>query len=148
MKRVSIWNSFDIKAKEEVIINFCKDLAKLSKCQHGKVAAILVGTDFRRIFSMGVNGGPADIQSVDCCCNELNAKYGCAHAEQNCLVKNTDQDYPKILICTKACCPTCASLIVNADVNITEFWYIDEFSDTLGLKILSDADITVFRIIE
>ena len=136
----------DITPKQEVFVNFVKNLAALSKCKHGKVAAILVSTDFTRVFSVGINGGP--IQQKDCVCKKKNAKYGCAHAEQNCLVKNNDRDIPKIMICTTECCPTCATLIVNSDVNISEFWYIEEYKDHLGLDILTAGDILVSRIEE
>lgn len=133
-----------ISKKQETFINFTRQLAKLSKCKHGQVAAILVSTDFTQIFSVGINGGP--MGQKDCVCKQKDAKYGCAHAEQNCLVKNYDRDIPKIMICTTECCPTCATLIVNSDVNITEFWYIKEYKDHGGIDILEKADILVFRI--
>ena len=133
-----------ITKKQETFVNFCKHLSKLSKCRHGQVAAILVSTDFTQIFSVGINGGP--INQEDCVCKQKDAKYGCAHAEQNCLVKNYDRDIPKIMICTTECCPTCATLIVNSDVNISEFWYIKDYKDHGGLQILDKADILVFKI--
>lgn len=134
----------DITTKQEVFVNFVKHLATLSKCKHGQVAAILVSTDFTQVFSVGINGGP--VGQKDCVCKRKNAKYGCAHAEQNCLVKNYDRDIPKIMICTTECCPTCATLIVNANINISEFWYIKEYKDHGGLDILTANDILVSRI--
>jgi deoxycytidylate deaminase len=135
---------FMIKPKEQVYIAFARKLAKLSKCKHGQVAAILVSTDFNQVFSVGINGGPKG--QMDCCCKQEDAKYGCAHAEQNCLVKNLDRDTPKIIICTTECCPTCATLIVNADINITEFWYIKDYKEHKGINILFDADIIPYKI--
>lgn len=146
MKRVDIFKHVHaISNKQKVFVNFTKKLSSLSKCQHGKVGAILVSTDFTRIFSIGINGGPTG--QIDCCCKQENAKYGCAHAEQNCLVKNYDKNTPKIMICTKECCPTCATLIVNSDINITEFWYIEEYKDHSGLQILNNADILTYKIV-
>lgn len=139
-----IYKPAPISDKQKTFINFAKQLAKLSKCQHGQVAAILVSTDFTQVFSIGINGGP--VGQKGCVCRNKDAKYGCAHAEQNCLVKNHDRDIPKIMICTTECCPTCATLIVNSNVNICEFWYIKEYKDHRGLKILNDADIFVYRI--
>lgn len=133
-----------LSKKQETFVNFARQLAKLSKCRHGQVAAILVSTDFTQVFSVGINGGP--IGQQNCVCKQKDAKYGCAHAEQNCLVKNYDKYTPKIMICTTECCPTCATLIVNSDASIYEFWYIKEYKDHGGLKILSDANILVFRI--
>lgn len=154
MKRQSVYSSEGVLAtiyrpnkissKQETFVNFAMHLAKLSKCKHGQVAAILVSTDFTQVFSIGINGGP--VGQKDCVCRKKDAKYGCAHAEQNCLVKNYDRDIPKIMICTTECCPTCATLIVNSNVNICEFWYLKEYKDHGGLKILHDADILVYRI--
>jgi deoxycytidylate deaminase len=134
----------DLSSKQEVFINFVRHLADLSKCKHGQVAAILVSTDFTQVFSVGINGGP--VGQKDCVCKRKNAKYGCAHAEQNCLVKNYDRDTQKIMICTTECCPTCATLIVNANINLSEFWYIKPYKDHGGLDILTANHILVSRI--
>lgn len=130
--------------KAEIFLQFTENLKSLSKCKHGKVAAILIRDDFSQIYSIGINGGPAGQEQ--CCCGKEDAKYGCAHAEQNCLVKNNDKFHNKIMICTKAPCPTCATLIVNSDINIKKFWYLEEFKDIRGLQILTKADIRCTRI--
>ena len=142
MKLVSKTYSRDLNRKEETFVMFAKDLANLSKCQHGQVAAVF--TNFDQIYSIGINGGPK--HQMDCCCNGKDAKYGCAHAEQNCLVKNNNTTDSKIMICTKACCPTCATLLVNACANIHEFWYMEDYKDETGLKILETAGIRVLKI--
>lgn len=125
-----------INPKAKVFIEFVKNLAALSKCKEGKVAAILVDTDFSQVYSIGINGGPAG--QDDCLCG---AKYGCVHAEQNCLAKNSNFTSDKIMICTKQCCQTCASLIINSNARIREFWYIDSYKDNKGLQILKNARI-------
>lgn len=134
----------DLSEKNIINIRYVQDLATLSKCRHGKVACVLFAQDFSQIYSIGINGGPSG--QKDCVCNELDAKYGCAHAEQNCLIKNSDFDKPKIMICTRACCPTCATLIVNSNANIKEFWYLEDFKDVSGLQILEDANIDIFKV--
>ncbi|MBR4889728.1 MAG: hypothetical protein IKU15_00230 [Clostridia bacterium] len=133
-----------IQQKEANLIEFTINQAKLSKCKHGKCAAILVAEDFSQIYSIGINGGPAGLD--DCACKDIDAKYGCAHAEQNCLVKNSNFDKPKIMICTKLCCPTCATLIINAKANIKQFWYIEDYRDTKGIEYLQKANIEVHKI--
>lgn len=124
--------------KTNTFINFLIETAKLSKCKEGRVAAMLVKSDFSQIFSIGINGGPAGQE--DCLCG---AKYGCVHAEANCLVKNVDLHSEKIMLCTKQCCQMCAALIVNSGANIKEFWYIEPFSDKKGLEILYKAGIKI-----
>lgn len=132
----------DASPKENIFIDFAIQLKTLSKCKTGNVAAILLNRDFSQIFSIGINGGPT--KQDDCLCG---AKYGCVHAEMNCLVKNKDTSTEKIMICTKQCCQTCASLIVNSCANVKEFWYLDHFSDTTGIEILRKAGIKLAKIV-
>lgn len=128
--------------KHFAFIQFCKELASLSHCSRGKVAAILIAEDFSQVFSIGVNGGAS--KQANCLCD--TGKYGCVHAEQNCLAKNTDFVKPKIMICTKQCCQTCAALMVNSNCNIKEFWYIEDYSDNTGLEILRKANIIINKL--
>lgn len=132
----------DASDKENIFMDFAIRLQALSKCKTGNVAAILVSKNFSQIFSIGINGGPSG--QCDCLCG---AKYGCVHAEMNCLVKNKDITTEKIMICTKQCCQTCASLIVNSCANIKEFWYMDYFHDTTGLEILKKAGIKIVKFV-
>lgn len=144
--------------KHDIIINFIKEQATLSKCEDGKTAAILVSADMKQIYSIGVNGGP--IGGMQCMCQPAQRyempglygtthkvdkpKYSCVHAEMNCLVKNTCiNDIPKILICTKQPCQVCASLIINSNTNIIAVWYIDDYWDETGVNILKEAKINV-----
>lgn len=133
-----------LKLKELINISYVLTLASLSKCTQGRVAAGLFAKDFSQIFAIGINGGPKGQQ--DCLCG--TGKYGCVHAEQNCLVKNRDNTTAKILICSKQPCQMCASLIVNADVNIKEVWYINQYKDDTGINILQEAGIKVYHISE
>ena len=121
----------------ELMIKFLEGTKSLSKCKHGKVAAILTDSKLTKISSVGVNGGPID--GDDCICGDTNAKYGCVHAETNCLIKNRDF-MPKCMMITKAPCPTCAAMIVNAGY-IDIVYYGEDYKDNKGLKILNDAGI-------
>ena len=131
-----------LSLKELINVCYILSLSSLSKCRNGKVAAGLFSKDFNQIFAIGINGGPKGQQ--DCLCD--TGKYGCIHAEQNCLVKNRDNTTPKILICSKQPCQTCAGLIVNADISIKEVWYIDSYHDATGINILQEAGIKVYHV--
>lgn len=140
-------------SKRDILIMFAMQQAQLSKCQDKKTAALLVSADLMQIYSIGVNGGPKG--GKDCLCDVYDdsrftgAKYTCAHAEMNCLVKNrVINDAPKIMICTKQPCQICATLIVNACTNITEVWYIEPYKDDTGIEILQEAGIKVIRLKE
>lgn len=139
-----LFDARSLTQKEEITIKHCNNLKTLSKCKKDKVAAILVSEDFNQIYSIGINGGPKG--QDNCLCDSELSKFGCVHAEQNCLVKNSNTTDAKIMICTKEPCVTCAALIVNANVNIKEFWYISDYKDHRGLKILENANINVFKI--
>jgi len=137
--------------KHDIMINFVKQQALLSKCTDVKTAAVLVSADMTQIYSIGINGGPKG--GLNCMCADIEvspkAKYTCVHAEMNCLVKNrVVDDKPKILICTKQPCAMCASLIVNSDTNIIEVWYLEEYWDNTGIDILKTAGIFTDKIVE
>lgn len=138
-------------AKHDNMINFCLQQTELSRCKDKKTAAILVRDDMTQIYSIGINGGPAN--GIDCLCQEEQTpskkKYSCVHAEQNCLVKAIVRDAaPKIMICSKQPCAVCASLIINSHNNIIEVWFVEDYWDNTGLKILSETGIYVARLIE
>lgn len=139
--------------RKNTMISFALWQSRLSKCRDKKTAAILVSDDLTQIYSIGINGGPK--HGADCMCRTDDdgqapiAKYTCVHSEMNCLVKNTAvDDRPKIMICTKQPCQMCASLIVNADTNIKEVWYIEPYWDKTGVTILQDAGIKVVKLRE
>jgi len=137
-----------MKDKKSVLIDFCVEQAKLSKCTDKKTAAILVSEDLTQIYSIGINGGPKGGKDCLCTKGDGKQKYSCVHAEMNCLVKNRVIDNtPKIIICTKQPCAMCASLIVNACTNITEVWFIEPYWDDTGLEILFNAGIKIIKLI-
>lgn len=121
-----------------VFAKFVENLAQISKCTDKKVAAIITDTLASQIYSIGVNGGPKG--GLDCLC-ALGGKYTCAHAEANALVKCTVDCTNKVMICSMSPCITCATLIVNSGINA--FYYLNEYHDNTGLKILKDAGIIV-----
>lgn len=132
-------------SKLKPILIYLNHLQLQSKCKKGQVAAILVSSDLSQIYSIGINGGPKG--QDDCICDSDLSKFGCVHAEQNCLVKNTNKYDEKIMICTMAPCVTCAALIVNADCNITEFMYGDDYKDSRGIEILQKAGIKCTKVL-
>lgn len=135
--------------KHDFVIDFVVQQAKLSKCKDKGTAAALVSLDMQQIYSVGVNGGPAHGRDCLCAEHENKPKYTCVHAEMNCLVKNRVIDCtPKVMICTKQPCQMCASLMVNANTNIVEVWYIEPYWDNTGLDILKEAGIKVKKLFD
>lgn len=139
--------------RQSLMTSFAMAIAKLSKCKDKQTAAILVSADLTQIYSIGINGGPH--RGKQCLCgvkgdeaDRKMIKYTCAHSEMNCLVKNQVIDQtPKILICTKQPCQMCATLVINANTNIKEVWFVDTYWDETGIDLLRDAGIVVKRAI-
>ena len=129
--------------RRQVFANFVKDLAQLSKCEERKVAAVITDKDMAQVYSIGLNGGPKGL--VDCMC-KIDGKYGCVHAEINALVKCHSDAKDKIMFVTLSPCKQCAAAIINAPGGFSAVYYLEEWKDTAGLKLLEAAGINVQQI--
>ena len=127
----------------EVFKHFAQDLAKLSKCSERKVAAVITDKDLTQVYSIGLNGGPKGL--VDCMCL-IDGKYGCIHAEMNALIKCRSNDEDKVMFVTLSPCKQCAAAIINAPGSFSAVYYVDEWKDDSGIKLLKSAGIRVEQI--
>ena len=121
-----------------VFANFALELAKLSKCEERKVAAIITDRDLTQIYSIGLNGGPKGL--VDCMC-KIDGKYGCVHAEINALIKCRSDAPDKVMFVTLSPCKQCAAAIINAPGGFSTVYYLQEWKDTTGIELLRKAGI-------
>lgn len=126
----------------EVMAKFVVSLCDLSKCYDRHTAAIITDADFTQIYSIGVNGGPKG-STYNCLCS-IPGKYTCIHAEANAIAKCTSTDMQKTMICSLSPCVTCASLIVNS--GFSAVYFIEEYKDSTGLEILTEAGIYVNKL--
>ena len=126
--------------KDRVVVfaNFARELAKLSKCEERKVAAIITDKDLAQIYSIGLNGGPKGL--VDCMC-KIDGKYGCVHAEINALIKCRSDAPGKVMFVTLSPCKQCAAAIINAPGGFSTVYYLQEWKDTTGIELLRKAGI-------
>lgn len=127
----------------EVFKRFVQDLATLSKCTERHVAAVITDKDMLQVYSIGLNGGPKGL--ADCLCT-LGGKYGCIHAEQNALVKCLNDAPDKVMFVTLSPCVICAAAIINAPGGFSAVYYIEEWKNTDGLKLLKQAGIKTIKI--
>lgn len=127
----------------EVFKRFAQDLAKLSKCSERKVAAVITDKDMTQVYSIGLNGGPKGL--VDCMCL-IDGKYGCIHAEMNALIKCRSDAEDKVMFVTLSPCKQCAAAIINAPGSFSAVYYVDEWKDDSGIKLLKSAGIRVEQI--
>lgn len=126
-----------------VFKRFAQDLAKLSKCTERQVAAIITDKELSQVHSIGINGGPKGL--ADCMCN-IDGKYGCIHAEINALIKCKNADKDKVMIVTLSPCKQCAAAIINAPGSFSAVYYIEQWKDDSGIKLLKAAGIQVKNI--
>ena len=127
----------------DVFKRFAQDLAKLSKCSERKVAAVITDKDMTQVYSIGLNGGPKGL--VDCMCL-IDGKYGCIHAEMNALIKCRSDAEDKVMFVTLSPCKQCAAAIINAPGSFSAVYYVDEWKDDSGIKLLKSAGIRVEQI--
>jgi deoxycytidylate deaminase len=126
-----------------VFVNFTKSLATLSKCEERKVAAIITDKTLSQIYSIGINGGPKGL--INCMC-KLGGKYGCIHAEINALTKCTSVEPEKVMIVTLSPCIACAAAIINAPGGFSTVYYLEQWKDDNGIKLLKSAGINVIHL--
>ncbi|MNB69351.1 Cytidine and deoxycytidylate deaminase zinc-binding region [compost metagenome] len=129
--------------KLAVFADFAVQLASLSKCSERGVAAIITDADFTQVHSIGINGGPRGL--VDCMC-KIDTKYGCVHAEINCLAKNSYMGSDKVMIVTLAPCNACAAAIINAPGGFKTVYYTTDWKEDTGITLLRHAGIQVIKL--
>lgn len=122
---------------------FAQNLAVQSKCKEKQVAAVITDKDMTQVYSIGLNGGPKGL--VDCMC-ALEGKYGCVHAEINALIKCKSDAPDKVMFVTLSPCISCAAAIINAPGSFSAVYYLEEWKNTEGLKLLKQAGIKVMQV--
>jgi deoxycytidylate deaminase len=118
--------------------NFTRELAKLSKCEERKVAAVITDKSMSQVYSIGINGGPKGL--IDCMC-KLGGRYGCIHAEINALIKCRSDAADKVMFVTLAPCVACAAAIINAPGGFSTVYFMEHWKDNTGLELLKSAGI-------
>lgn len=126
-----------------VFKDFLLGLASLSKCQERKVAAVITDEQMTQVYSIGINGGPKGL--ADCMCS-LPGKYGCVHAEINALIKCRSSEANKVMFLTLSPCITCAASIINTPGGFSKVYYVEQWKDDAGIKLLQAAGIQVIQI--
>lgn len=131
------------EARIEVFKRFVVDLSSLSKCHERHVAAIITDKDMQQIYSIGINGGAKHLS--DCMC-VLEGKYGCVHAEVNALTKCMSDAEDKIMFLTLSPCKQCAAAIINAPGSFSTVYFVEQWKDDSGIKMLKSYGINVRQI--
>ncbi len=139
-----------MKDKHSFYLKIAELVAQQSYCERNKVGAVIVKND--NIISFGYNGTP---RGFDNCCEittrfigdfsgkkEVRTKPEVLHAESNAILKcakNGIASCGAILYLTTSPCFDCCKLIIQS--GIIEVYYLTEYRDLSGIKILNDAQI-------
>lgn len=129
--------------KQQVFADFVDSLSKLSKCKEKQVAAVITDKDMMQVYSIGLNGGARGLD--DCLC-ETTGKYGCVHAEINALIKCRSDAADKVMFVTLSPCVACAAAIINAPGSFSAVYYLEEWKNDEGLKLLRKSGIKTEKI--
>lgn len=127
----------------QVFADFVGNLSKLSKCKEKQVAAVITDKDMMQVYSIGLNGGARGLD--DCLC-ETTGKYGCVHAEINALIKCRSDAADKVMFVTLSPCVACAAAIINAPGSFSAVYYLEEWKNDEGLKLLRKSGIKTEKI--
>lgn len=127
----------------QVFADFVDNLSKLSKCKEKQVAAVITDKDMMQVYSIGLNGGARGLD--DCLC-ETTGKYGCVHAEINALIKCRSDAADKVMFVTLSPCVACAAAIINAPGSFSAVYYLEEWKNDEGLKLLRKSGIKTEKI--
>lgn len=129
--------------KLQVFAAFVDNLSKLSKCKERQVAAVITDKSMMQVYSIGLNGGAKGLD--DCLC-ETSGKYGCVHAEINALIKCRSDAEDKVMFVTLSPCVACAAAIINAPGSFCAVYYLEEWKNDEGLKLLRKSGIKTEKI--
>ena len=129
--------------KLQVFADFVDNLSTLSKCKEKQVAAVITDKDMMQVYSIGLNGGARGLD--DCLC-ETTGKYGCVHAEINALIKCRSDAADKVMFVTLSPCVACAAAIINAPGSFSAVYYLEEWKNDEGLKLLRKSGIKTEKI--
>lgn len=129
----------------EIYLKLAFALAERSTCARLKVGTVITSTDFRKVLSVGYNGG-ASGQNNDC---ESTAAGLCGHlhAEENAIINcDSPRFVEKLVFVTHLPCAMCAKRLVNLG-NVREVYYVNDYRIRDGVDILKAASIHVEQVI-
>lgn len=129
--------------KLNLYLDLAERIAQESYCKRLQVGAVIVKDG--NIISFGYNGTPSGTPNK---CEENNVTFSYVlHAESNAITKACKSPISTegaTMYLTHSCCVECAKLIIQS--GIKKVYYLKDYRDNSGIKLLRDCDIDVNRI--
>jgi len=114
-------------------------LRSTCKRPNRKIGAVITTGDMTQILAIGYNGPAKGLPNDYCRGSKEIGTCGCLHAEMNAIAKVDSTITDKVLFVTMSPCEMCASLIAQA--NIKKVWYLHDYRNSDGQKILYECGI-------
>lgn len=121
-------------------MNMAINMARVSCCERGKHACILLSRELR-VISIGYNGPASRLRNA-CLRPDEPGGCGCVHAEANAVLQKRSED-PFYAIVTACPCESCAQLLINAGVRTVVFDRMTG-SGVSGKRLLTLAGVGCF----
>lgn len=129
--------------KLNLYLDLAERIAQESYCKRLQVGAVIVKDG--NIISFGYNGTPSGTPNK---CEENNVTFSYVlHAESNAITKACKSPISTegaTMYLTHSCCVECAKLIIQS--GIKKVYYLKDYRDSAGIKLLQDCDVDVNRI--
>jgi dCMP deaminase len=129
--------------KLNLYLDLASRIAEESYCKRLQVGAVIVKDG--NIISFGYNGTPTGRPNK---CEENNVTLSYVlHAESNAITKACKSPISTegaAMYLTHSCCVECAKLIIQS--GIKKVYYLKDYRDNSGIKLLKDCDVDVNRI--
>jgi len=120
----------------QIYMELALGLAKRSTCARLSVGAVIVSTDFRKVYAVGYNGNvTGGANDCDRHGEEAVGNCGCLHAECNAVINcDTARHHDKLVFCTHLPCVNCAKMLINLG-GVRAVYYKNDYrvKDSLAL---------------
>jgi dCMP deaminase len=128
-------------SREELYLQIASLISRRGTCLRKQVGCVI--TQNNRIVSTGYNGPLANYKTT--CEGNCNQELRCqesVHAELNAIAHAAKRGISlnkSTLYCTTAPCKNCAMVIIQT--GIKRVFYLEEYTDVQGVKLLNDYRI-------
>ena len=124
-----------------IYMGLARSFAERSTCSRLKVGCVIVSPDYRKVISVGYNGG-ASGQENECASLEPG-QCGHLHGEENAIINCDVPRYtPKLVLVTNLPCVMCSKRLVNLG-GVERVIYAEDYRIRDGVQILERAHIKV-----
>jgi dCMP deaminase len=130
-------------AFEQIFMALALRLSERSTCSRLQVGCVITSADFRKVISIGYNGGAAGLDETHDCASLESGKCLHLHAEENAIINcDVPRGTPKIVFSTNLPCPMCCRRLINLG-HVRTLYYLRGYRDDGGVELLEKTGVGV-----